>query len=28
VFSYHEIWHACTVVAAFAHLAAVWLIVA
>jgi hemolysin III len=28
VFSYHEVWHVCTVVAAFSHLAAVWLIVA
>jgi hemolysin III len=27
VFSYHEVWHACTVVAALAHLAAVWAIV-
>jgi hemolysin III len=27
VFSYHEVWHACTVVAAMAHLAAVWVIV-
>jgi hemolysin III len=27
VFSYHEIWHACTIVAALAHLAAVWVIV-
>ena len=28
VFGYHEVWHACTVVAAFAHLGAVWLIAA
>lgn len=28
VFSYHEVWHACTVVAALAHVAAVWVIVA
>jgi len=28
VFSYHEVWHACTVIAAFAQLAAVWMIVA
>jgi len=28
VFSYHEVWHAFTVIAAFAHLAAVWMIVA
>jgi hemolysin III len=27
VFSYHEVWHACTVVAAMAHLAGVWVIV-
>jgi hemolysin III len=27
VFSYHEVWHACTVVAAGAHLGAVWMIV-
>lgn len=28
VFGYHEIWHACTVVAAACHFAMVWLIVA
>lgn len=27
VFSYHEVWHACTVIAAGAHFASVWLIV-
>lgn len=26
VFSYHEVWHLCTVIAAAAHLAAVWII--
>ncbi len=26
VFSYHEVWHLCTVIAAGAHLAAVWII--
>jgi hemolysin III len=26
VFSYHEVWHACTVAAAAAHLAAVWMV--
>ena len=26
VFGYHEVWHAATVVAAGAHLAAVWMI--
>jgi hemolysin III len=26
VFGYHEVWHACTVIAAASHLAAVWLI--
>jgi hemolysin III len=28
VFSYHEVWHVCTLAAAGAHLAAVWLVVA
>lgn len=28
VFGYHEVWHACTVVAAAAHFAAVWVLVA
>ena len=28
VFSYHEVWHACTVVAAGAHFGTVWMIVA
>jgi hemolysin III len=28
VFSYHEVWHVSTVIAAFAHFAAVWLVVA
>jgi hemolysin III len=28
VFSYHEVWHACTVVAAMSHFAGVWVIVA
>jgi hemolysin III len=28
VFGYHEVWHACTVLAAIAHLSAVWLIAA
>jgi len=27
VFSYHEVWHACVVIAALAHLAAVWVII-
>jgi hemolysin III len=27
VFSYHETWHACTVIAAIAHLAGVWTII-
>ncbi|MEO7398774.1 MAG: hemolysin III family protein [Ilumatobacteraceae bacterium] len=27
VFSYHEVWHACTVTAAAAHFVAVWMIV-
>ena len=27
VFSYHEVWHAHTVIAASAHLAAVWIII-
>ncbi len=27
VFSYHEVWHACTVIAAAAHFGAVWMIV-
>ncbi len=27
VFSYHEVWHACTVIAAMAHLAGVWVII-
>ena len=26
VFSYHEVWHACTVVAALTHLGAVWIL--
>lgn len=26
VFSYHEVWHLCTLVAAAAHLAAVWIV--
>ena len=28
VFSYHEVWHLCTLAAAASHLAAVWLVVA
>ena len=28
VFSYHEVWHLCTLTAAGAHLAAVWIVVA
>ena len=28
VFSYHEVWHLCTLAAAAAHLAAIWLVVA
>ena len=28
VFSYHEVWHLCTLAAAATHVAAVWLVVA
>ena len=28
VFSYHEVWHLCTLTAAAAHLAAVWIVAA
>lgn len=27
VFSYHELWHACTVLAALAHMGAVWMLI-